>query len=105
MECVAEVLRNRARARGVPILSLVNSNTFSSLHGRTPTQIFERELRASPERLQTAIEIAEVLLSRPDQLPPRVHGATHFCKVENHPWWSAKMKTVAVVRRHKFYRE
>ena len=105
MECVAEVLRNRAQAKGVRVISLINSNVFSSLIGRTPTQIFHKELKADAKRLQTAIEIAEVLLRKPDQLPGRVHGATHFCRVENHPWWAARMKTVAVVKRHKFYRE
>lgn len=104
MECVAEVMLNRS-LRGVDLLSLVNSNVFSSLRGTTPTRLFNKATREDPKRLNVALEISEVLLHRPDKLPRRVNGATHFCQVRNHPWWSKEMKVVAVIRNHKFYRE
>lgn len=104
MECVAEVLLNRASSNRVSAVSLVNSNVFSSLRGTTPTKLYVKALREDKAVLQVALQIADVVLNRPEELPRRVHGATHFCQTKNKPWWSKHMATVAVVKHHTFYK-
>lgn len=104
MECVAEVMLNRAKASRVSVISLANDRVFSSLRGTTPTKLYVKALREDKTRLQTALKIAETTLHRPEQLPRRVNGATHFCQTKNKPWWAEKMDRVALVKHHSFYR-
>jgi len=104
MECVAEVLLNRAASNRVSAISLVNSNVFSSLRGTTPTKLYVKALREDKARLEVALEIADVALNRPKELPRRVRGATHFCQTKNKPWWAKHMTATAVIKHHTFYR-
>lgn len=102
MECVAEVWRNRTRR---DVMSLLNSNVFVSLRGTTPDRLYRYFHQENPKLTQVALEVASCLLTNSSRLPSRVNGATHFCHVSSRPWWSKRMKRVAVVGRHAFYKE
>jgi spore germination cell wall hydrolase CwlJ-like protein len=100
MLAVAEVVRNRAKARQLSIRQcVVWPRWFSSFNGRTEWG-FVHEHRSN-KRWDKAVELARQLVY--NQLETDiVNGATHFDRQV--PSWARGIKPVAKIGRHQFWR-
>jgi len=102
MRAVAEVVRRRADAKGVSMLSVLKPGAFSSLNG-TDRDALLRRFHGHP-LFPKALAIARIAYNRPETLGDLTRGANHFTHKRERPYWSAGLQPVVVIGNHAFYR-
>jgi spore germination cell wall hydrolase CwlJ-like protein len=103
IEAVAEVVRNRCQQQGWSIQRVITApQAFSCLNGTDVDHLYARMRRRG--NWQLGLEVAQTLYRHPARLPARVHGATHYDRVDRRPYWTVGAHLVAVVGRHAFWR-
>jgi spore germination cell wall hydrolase CwlJ-like protein len=101
MRAVAEVIRRRADARGVSMLSVLKPGAFSSLNDIDRDKLLRRFHRHP--QFPEALKIARIAYNRPDALGNLTRGANHFTHKNEKPYWSAGHRPVVVIGNHAFY--
>ncbi len=102
MRAVAEVVRRRADAKGVSMLSVLKPGAFSSLNGTDRDALLRRF--HGHALFPKALAIARTAYNRPEALGDLTRGANHFTHRSERPYWSAGLRPVAVIGNHAFYR-
>jgi hypothetical protein len=102
MRAVAEVVRRRADAKGVSMLSVLKPGAFSSLNGTNRDALLRRF--QGHALFPKALEIARLAYNRPEELGDLTRGANHFTHKRERPYWSAGLRPVVVIGNHAFYR-
>jgi hypothetical protein len=101
MRAVAEVVRRRADAHGVTMLSVLKPGAFSSLNGTNRDALLRRFHRHP--LFPKALQIARQAYNEPESLGNLTQGANHFTHKRERPYWSAGFHPVAVIGNHAFY--
>jgi hypothetical protein len=101
MRAVAEVVRRRADAKGVSMLSVLKPGAFSSLNGTNRDALLRRFHRHP--MFPGALEIARLAYNQPDALGNLTQGANHFTHKRERPYWSAGHTPLVVIGNHAFY--
>jgi N-acetylmuramoyl-L-alanine amidase len=102
MRAVAEVVRRRADAKGVSMLSVLKPGAFSSLNGTDRDALLRRF--HGHALFPKALAIARIAYNRPEALGDLTRGANHFTHKRERPYWSAGLQPVVVIGNHAFYR-
>lgn len=96
MECVREVIEQRAKLRGKTVRQVVLApKHMSCLNNTTPTRLVV-DLKDDP-----SFEVAIEILRKP--LTNWTKGADHFTHYKERPYW-AKGRRGAIIGRHSFYK-
>jgi hypothetical protein len=101
MRAVAEVVRRRADAKGVTMLSILKPGAFSSLN-KTSQEALLRKFRKHA-LFPVALRIARIAYNEPAALGNATRGANHFTHKREKPYWSAGYHPVVVIGNHAFY--
>jgi spore germination cell wall hydrolase CwlJ-like protein len=103
MTAVAEVIRNRADARGTTMLAEVNRpGQLSAVRGAGSVEVLYKKFHRTSV-YKEALRIARVAYNTPEKLPGLAKGATYYHEHQIRPDWIRGMVRVAVVGRHYFY--
>jgi spore germination cell wall hydrolase CwlJ-like protein len=103
MTAIAEVIRNRADARGTTMLAEVNrSKQFTSVSQAGSADALYVKFHRSIV-YKDALEIARTAYNTPEKLPGIAKGATHFHRTNTMPYWAKGTVPVATIGSHYFY--
>ena len=103
MIAVAEVIRNRADAKGTTMLVEVNrKGQFTPVVQAGSSDALYLKFRKS-HVYREALRIARLAYNTPDKLPGLANGATYFHRTNTTPYWAKGMNLVATVGSHHFY--
>lgn len=99
MRAVAEVIRNRG---GDPLMTILRKGQFSCLNHTTIEELISKMRWKLGWR--NAVAIAWTLIQSPCHVGNHTHGATHYARSDNTPAWALRMKRVAKIGNHTFYK-
>jgi N-acetylmuramoyl-L-alanine amidase len=100
MKAVAEVIQTRSAIKQrTPYQTITRPSAFSSLNGTT-VQALVQKWQIQPgyaEAVKLSMNIGHIT-------GDITHGATHFTRSSERPYWAIHKRPVAVVGQHSFYR-
>jgi hypothetical protein len=76
-------------------------HAFFCLNGTTLGRLIQK-CRPHPG-FEAAWRIARAVCQAPELLPSLTHGATHFTRASERPYWPRGVRPVATIGHHAFY--
>jgi len=103
MMAVAEVIRTRADAADVSMLTIVQrARAFSVLNTSSLEDLY---WKYSGQNVYTqALAMVRVAYNTPEVLPGLTKGANHYFRIDAHPSWARNRRPIIVIGNHAFYR-
>jgi N-acetylmuramoyl-L-alanine amidase len=103
MTAVAEVIRNRADARGIsPLAVVMQPGQFTPVtRAGSVDNLYFKHSRS--KFYKEALRIAVIAYNTPEKLPGITKGATYFHVTNMPPYWANGLRPVATVGSHHFY--